>query len=344
MSGISSTIRHAGRGAGDASDPPRADPLRASGLFSGWYKPGRADAAAAAQGRRPTVALIGGGPKAHWALDALRAEATKAAAGEPIDVRIYEPHPFPGAGPVYDPRQPAWLRMNLSARHVDASGVGRGLGRLPFLTWCRRQGEAVGADDYVPRASVGRYLHACFRRSLGEGGAVAAEVVPERVEALERRDGRWLVRHGGGLDAADAVLLTTGHGLGPCDGLAAGGMTADGRLPAYPAHRLGRVAAGRPADVKGLSLTFIDVALSLTEGRGGRFHEDPSGSVYERGGREPSRIVAWSRSGRMMAPKPLQSVWDSLMPGEPAQAAWRNRVALMAAGPLTLDRVPSSWW
>ena len=330
--------------------------------------PGRPPAAAAPRSpdvsfgprparRRPRVAIVGGGPKAHRAVDELR----RAARG-PIDVFVCEPHPFPGAGPVYDPRQPPWLRMNLSAGLLDVSGVGGEAGPLDYRTWAAARGESVGEDDYPSRRDVGRYLNAMFERSVVERsvversvverslverslaersvagrGPLRVRVVPHRVDGVRVVGNTFLVTHAGGRLTADAVLLATGHGTNACDGLESLDRP---RLPAYPADRLSTVSTGRPADVCGLALTFIDVALSLTEGRGGRFEDDPERPgrlVYRRSGREPSVIRAWSRTGRLMAPKPTAAAGQSLRPTDDTRDRWDAalRVAGAAGCPLT---------
>ncbi|HJX82939.1 MAG TPA: hypothetical protein VJ723_01200, partial [Candidatus Angelobacter sp.] len=67
---------------------------------------------------------------------------------------------------------------------------------------------------------------------------------------------------------------------------------------------MGQIPAGARVAMRGVGLTFIDAVLELTEGRSGRFHRAPDGSLlYEAGGREPQSIIPFSRTGLPMAPK-----------------------------------------
>ena len=36
-----------------------------------------------------------------------------------MQIDVFEPHPVPGAGPIYDPAQPEYLRMNFAAGQID---------------------------------------------------------------------------------------------------------------------------------------------------------------------------------------------------------------------------------
>ena len=103
------------------------------------------------------VAIVGCGPKGLFALERLLAHAA-AANGEELVIDVFEPHPAPGAGPVYDPDQPEFLRMNFSAAMIDmwwrGGRPGRRLpaGRLPELAWQPdRRLRAAGGGRAVSR-------------------------------------------------------------------------------------------------------------------------------------------------------------------------------------------------
>ncbi len=73
----------------------------------------------------------------------------------------------------------------------------------------------------------------------------------------------------------------------------------------YPVvETMREVPAGARVAMLGLGLTFIDAALELTEGRGGRFQRASNGSLsYEASGQEPHSIIPFSRTGLPMAPR-----------------------------------------
>ena len=65
------------------------------------------------------VAIAGLGPKGLFALERLLDHARDLDPAARLEIDVFEPHPRPGAGPVYDPDQPAYLRMNFAADQLD---------------------------------------------------------------------------------------------------------------------------------------------------------------------------------------------------------------------------------
>jgi uncharacterized NAD(P)/FAD-binding protein YdhS len=213
-----------------------------------------------------------------------------------IAVDLFEPHPSPGAGPVYDPAQPEFLRMNFAASQLDmwwpSSRAVPPDGRLSFVEWSGDDG-----DSYPPRAEVGRYLSegfATLRRHAPPN--VAIRLCPEAVEAASPDEhGGWVLRAGGRERSYDELLISVGHGRSA--------------FPFEP-RVLAGVTAGATVAVRGFALTFIDLALALTEGRGGTFEslDHPYRLRYLPGPDEPRLIVPFTRTGRPMLAKPAASV------------------------------------
>ena len=203
---------------------------------------GRPQAAA----RRPAVAIVGCGPKGLYAFEAFAAELRERPTA--VDIHLFEPHPFPGAGPVYDPRQPDHLRLNFENRAVDAwRPVDRPLAAPDFCAWLeRRHPDHANPSGHAPRALVGRYLHECFQqvlRSLPD--TVHVEIHRQRVGRIEPADRktsmlrpspdnrsrsticdgpRWRIFVEGDDELAstapdaglfDEVLIAVGHAAGP---------------------------------------------------------------------------------------------------------------------------------
>ncbi len=207
--------------------------------------------------------MAGLGPKGLYALERLLDCASRLRPPARIRVDVFEPHPAPGAGPVYDPDQPAYLRMNFAAANLDmwwpAGGVVPRARRCSFVEW--RAAHGGGDDDYPPRAEVGRYLGDGFASLLRHAPPnVEVRLRRERVDSLRRvDDGRWDVRAGGTAARYDEVLVAVGH---------------QGGSDVFPVERRlgrGRIAPGATVAIRGFALTFIDAALALTEGRGGAF-------------------------------------------------------------------------
>ena len=229
---------------------------------------------------------MGLGPKGLFALERLLDHAGH---GAGLEVDGYEPHPVPGAGPNYDPRQPQYLRMNFPARQVNMWWPGGGAvpqaERRSFVEWAGSM-----PDEYPARARVGRYLADGLGRILRSTPETATvNIHPRSVAAVERQPAGWLVED----RVYDEVLIATGHEPGSV----------------YPVDvwlSPKRVPPGARVAARGFALTFIDAALALTEGRGGRFErlDHPFRLRYLPGGDDVGVIYPWSRTGRPMLPKP----------------------------------------
>ncbi|WP_181036187.1 FAD/NAD(P)-binding protein [Arthrobacter sp. N199823] len=250
------------------------------------------------------IAVVGGGPKSLFALLALH-DRLPAHAQADISADVYDPFP-PGSGSVWREDQPHLLRLNVNAGIVDASST---LNEADFAGWLAHNVPAFTGEKYPPRAMVGRYLREQFQR-LEEHGNVAVTHAPHAVTAVDRAGAKWQVQGAFGSALYDEVLLATGHGLGDAEL----GRTLPGALNSHPL--IGDYSSLTTADIgadsnlwiRGSALTAYDVALLLTEGRGGSWQGPTSGSTtrelrYIPSGREPRRITFASRSGLLMDPK-----------------------------------------
>ncbi|MFI2209829.1 FAD/NAD(P)-binding protein [Streptomyces sp. NPDC020141] len=300
------------------------------------------------------------GPRGIAVLERLAVRLTEEAARarragrRPADVTLHaiDAHEV-GAGRIWRTDQSGWYTMNTVAGQVTMysggpdggpprPGAGPSLGE--WLAAHARPGERVtGPDDYAPRAVYGRYLRS-VRRSI----AVHLPPRTRLVAHTARVDAIAPLTTGGyrlTLDRppyalrAHAVLLATGHPPTEPD-------ASERELLEFARRRLGvhyvrgdsaadleaeldesAIPPGAPVAVRGLGLSFYDVLLTLTVGRGGRFVRAPGGLLrYEPGGREP-RIVAGSRGG---LPIPARGR-NEKCPGHRHHALFLTASALAAA-------------
>ncbi|AZA11861.1 FAD/NAD(P)-binding protein [Corynebacterium gerontici] len=223
------------------------------------------------------LAIIGGGPRALFAVEELVSATEKLNGQARIDVTVFEPE-TPGAGWVYRQDQPACWRLNAPAAMVRTS-----LGSAQ---------EFLGsAEPFPPRREVGRFLAASWDALVAElPEHLSVQVESTRVAELARSGDQWVING----QCFEEVLLATGHQHAWAGQLDANHPYFDG---------LDAVAPGAEISVRGAALTFIDVCLALSEGRGGRF-EGEGLLRYVAGGEEPARIQPVSRSGRFMEVKP----------------------------------------
>ena len=272
-----------------------------------------------------SVAIVGLGPKGLYCLERLLAEFKARPLRCPLHIHVFNRSAHFGASPIYDPRQPEYILVNISVGELDlwtAEDPPIVAGRGPsFLSWYQETFQPptpLTGDEYLSRAVVGRYLIEGFRRLLDylPPGVTVSCHVGEVVDLRPQGRAYQLecVAESGHAEevAADKVLLATGHSRllpGTTEQryqAFAGRHSKAAFIPfAYPVvEMMGQIPAGARVAMKGVGLTFIDAVLELTEGRGGRFERAADGSLaYEASGQEPQSIIPFSRTGLPMAPK-----------------------------------------
>ncbi|MEU9115723.1 FAD/NAD(P)-binding protein [Streptomyces sp. NPDC048483] len=274
--------------------------------------------------KRPTLtlAVIGSGPRGLSVLERLAVHlADGALADHTVRIHVIDAVEV-GAGRIWRTDQDEWFTMNTVVGQVTIySGVPDGgparPGAGPSLgEWieqrAKEHGEPLlGPDDYASRRRYGQYLRAVHQSVVdhlpahvelveSQGRVTSMVAVPEGGYALELDCSPYLID-------ADKVLIATGHPENAPDAFEQTLLDFADRHPGT-AYLCGDSAADMPLSVadiapdstvgiRGMGLSFYDVMLSLTVGRGGTFDRDAKGRLrYVPGGREP-RIVAGSRSG-----------------------------------------------
>ena len=267
------------------------------------------------------VAIVGLGPKGLFALERLLDHARRGGSRARMTIDVFEPHPVPAAGPVYDPAQPEYLRMNFAADRLDMwwprTGVVPERERLSFVDWQAMRASSGERDHecrhaYPPRADVGRYLADGLARMLRHAPAAATVMLrASAVRSVQETTNGWRVLTcRGDTHEYDELLLAAGHGTA-IDPLTIAPWEHAAPLvgAVFPVgQRLSQesVPAGAAVAVRGFALTFLDAALALTEGRGGRFEADgePHRLRYLATDDDAGVVLPYSRGGRPMLAKP----------------------------------------
>jgi uncharacterized NAD(P)/FAD-binding protein YdhS len=280
----------------------------------------------------PSLCLVGAGPRTLGVLDRLSARASTDPS-RPVEVHVVDPHP-PGAGRIWRADQHPLLWMNSRAADVtvlpdDSSVLPEPVRTGPTLfAWLDEhradlaaEFEATGQDDlhrevlgveegtFASRALGSRYLSWAWQRVLdGLPANVALHLHRTRVVDLaDEGDGQVVHLEDGGTLRVDAVLLAQGHPdvlPGPRERATREFADRHGLSYVAPGYTsdLGLVEdevalpPGADVVVAGMGLAFVDLAVLVGQGRGGRFSEEAHGLVYHPGGREPVLHVG-SRRG-----------------------------------------------
>lgn len=265
------------------------------------------------------IAVVGGGPKGMYCLERLAYELARSDLRSEVQITIFEPAPFPGAGAVYHPRQPHYLRMNFASQFINAwpeTVRQRNPRAYPTLVeWLEdKYTQHADPDGFAPRALVGEYLSASFQKTLQRfPDFVTVNLVAQKVTHLQQDESRWLLKTDDEEIAFDEVLLTVGHeGWRPASSpdlpseqvietvYPVEQKLSDARLPSYSS-----------VAIRGFALTFIDACLALTEGRGGQFFRDNQDWIYLPSGDEVQTILPYSRTGHPMLAKPDSRYFES---------------------------------
>lgn len=273
------------------------------------------------------IAVAGCGPKGMYCLERLAYELVRSGQRREIQITIFEPEPFPGAGNVYHPHQPHYLRMNFASEYINAwpdAVRRRKQDDFPtFVEWVsRKHPEYADPQGYAPRAIVGEYLTTAFEKTLQLfPDFVTIEHKSQKVAEIKKTDVCWLLTTDEGQSVFDEVLVAVGHEgwrKAPFKNMDLHSEhTIESAFPVQSMLSPSHIPAQSTVAVRGFALTFIDVCLALTEGRGGTFFQDHQDWNYLPSGNEVQTIVPYSRSGHPTLAKPDTRVFDTRAQLEP---------------------------
>ncbi len=274
------------------------------------------------------LVIIGAGPTAASLLERLSASAPELLGDQPLRVHLVDPHRA-GTGRVWRPDLDPLLWMNSLAQDVtmftDTSVRCEGPIRTgpTLLEWTNTVEDAVLAEvadtdlageiravdgmTFPIRRVQAAYLE-WFHRHLVDELPPNLTVWTHDQQAVEVHDlpdtrQRVTLADGSTIDA-DIVVLSLGHlDAEPTEeGAAHAAFATRHGLTYLPAGHTGDqdlsgLQAGSDVVVSGFGQAFTDLMILLSAGRGGRFLDQPDGTLrYEPSGREPVLHVG-SRRG-----------------------------------------------
>lgn len=258
------------------------------------------------------IAIIGNGPRGLSVLERLAARLRSQPQAW-VEIHYIDKQHL-GTGRIWRQQQDSAFVMNTVAEEVSAfSGEGEvetarpGSGPSLAKWWRKTRNDFPGENAWAPRALYGEYMQFVLD-SITKSLSVTQHLCPRQAEVmdivpLDNQQAVLLFREGDPL-TVDRVVIASGH---PRNQLTEQERHWQTFAQANPSLRwlqgdsaadmpLNDIAPGSQVGILGLGLSFIDVMAALTTGRGGKFLEQPDGSLcYEPSGREP-QLVAGSRS------------------------------------------------
>jgi uncharacterized NAD(P)/FAD-binding protein YdhS len=252
---------------------------------------------------RPSLVVVGAGPRGTGLLERIAANAPELYAGSGLDIHLVDPYP-PSGGRIWRAAQSPLLWMNSHAEDVtmftdDTVDLAGPVREGPTLhQWAHLPGRT-----FADRRLQGSYLRWVYEEAVAALPAgITVHHHPRRALRVSGpRTGRqqvWLEGRPRPL-LADLVVLALGHLDAEPDAEQAA-LAAYARAhglvhlpPDFTADSdLTALEAGEAVLVRGFGLAFVDLMVLLTEGRGGRY----DGDTYVPSGREPVLYVG-SRRG-----------------------------------------------
>lgn len=258
------------------------------------------------------VAFIGMGPRGLGALEALVECCLEQ--GKAVELSLFNDRDLCGSGPNFAPDQTDLGMLNTPVRDLQIP-PSLDLPCSGFQDWLKCRGQP-DEDHFATRAELGQYLQDRFQDVVARAKSnLTLTYHQAHVTSLEFDNGSWRVSTPNDTFwPFDEVLLVAGQPKTKTDKQWASWIdhatNSDAWcLRAYPDRQFFEVSndfAGRNVGIRGLGLSTFDVLRYLTLGQGGRFED----GVYQRSGREPDRIFAFSLNGQPPFPKPIDAAHD----------------------------------
>jgi len=261
------------------------------------------------------VAIIGGGPKGFYALERLIAHLRKADLSTKTIIHWYNTNASFGAGQNYAVNQPDYLLINYCIGKINCwedqdnlKFVNESHNLTDWINENKTHPNEANDEDFASRELVGHYLmNAVYDLLQYEITQVEIHLVNGSIDDLNEHNKKFTLYEQGNRLPFDytSILLATGH----CYSNESAELSDHAENSsfnyypyAYPIQQLDAIPSKSSVAIKGIGLTFIDVILQLTEGRGGKFVDDQVELTYLPSGDE-CILYPFSRCNLPMMPR-----------------------------------------
>lgn len=280
------------------------------------------------------VAIIGCGPRGTYAFRALQELIVKFSLRKELnklEIYLFEETGNFGSGWVYNPEQPLYLRINSKPSSINV-WLEDSNDTPCLVNWLENfrnpPFKVIDDNHMIPRAYVGEYYCWAFKEIRNRyPNNCDIIMIDSEASSVVQKDDAYYISYVDSLGRKSVVhdvysiFLATGHtkqkpdyrfikNYDQCFDSSKQQIKNRCMLNVYPVER--KIVPHNFSNydtigIFGLGNTFVDVILSLTIGKGGKFQtcENTGKTKYIRSGKEPAKIIAFSKSGYLYAPKAI---------------------------------------
>ncbi|MFD2914222.1 FAD/NAD(P)-binding protein [Psychroserpens luteus] len=306
-----------------------------------------------------TLAIIGAGPRGLFALENLLYNLS--ASKKELQILVFDPSKFPGAGPVWYLEQADSNWTNITERALIGL---KGRTEIDYLDlkipafpsyheWANYKQEDTEPDTFPPRHKIGQYLNERFE-SLHTilKSSPNFKFVESKVVSLEFTNDKLIVKTQNESYICNETLLTIGHQptkqSQQLKSWHEHANTNNGLLvfdEPYPVSKFDNLKnqTNRTIGLRGFGLAMIDVMRALVINNFGNFKIiDPSTfeSIYYKSKTQNLKLIPFSLDGLPLIPKPLNPEIDAwFQPTEDEISFFKSEIETYAQGNKQADSI-----
>ncbi|WP_142783986.1 FAD/NAD(P)-binding protein [Changchengzhania lutea] len=282
-----------------------------------------------------TLAIVGAGPRGHYALECFLLELSKQSMSVPMNILMFEETPHLGYGPVYNLDQPDTNWVNISERILFLEPRQEMI--LDDITipafpsyhdWYHINPNEISEgipDNFPPRSKIGTYLKTRFQSMLQVLlQSRLLTVIQESLEDIDIKSGKlYLSTNTDHTYQVDEVLLTIGHQPSKLSkqikawqqhAQKSNNIVYSSPYPIQQFFENDTINNESVIGIRGFGLAMIDVVRGISEELGGTFkviNKSTAAVEYQASTKTPKCFVPFSLDGLPMSPKPINASIDA---------------------------------
>ncbi|MFZ4261333.1 FAD/NAD(P)-binding protein [Sphingobacterium sp. HJSM2_6] len=246
------------------------------------------------------ISIIGGGPKGFYALTQFLTLCDRRGLNTNVQIHWFNSNPNFGSGPHYQPDLPDYLLLNQCIADVNCWEEEEWKldeeKHASLKAWIQKHktcNQTVQNEDLCTRELFGRYLIDSLLSILqAHKSNIRIHLIQGKIEdiSLTKKYIKLTANQQVLPYKYQSILLATGHSFQniiPEAIINNASSEVSYISEPYPLQQLDHIRPKSEVAIRGIGLSFIDVMLYLTEGRGGIFYKNDQELKYLPSGNEP---------------------------------------------------------